>query len=362
MAWWDTGMGFSGFSGGYREPAPRRLTREELLGLATFRPTPRPAPITDLRDLEGDDRRRAQQESVFAGLASLGAAMSSGRYDRLGAGLGDVQAAQQGVLADVNARQDAAWQEGEQRRAVEYEEAERQQKASALYGMYQKVIAGEPEGAFTVRAETAARTGSMAELAGMLQEKPKRAAARAKGYNPDAWDVNSRLEEELKAEIKRAQAQKDWEEGEKARLEEKARMEREAEVEKERALREESLGRYEPPDPPQYEPLSRIAARTELVESIQAKHRKEPEAQRSRVQILPGDPTSGTPPSRVFVETGTRYPIEEPRAIEQRLVDIQSVVGKLPPAMLAQAEADLRAGKPPRQIVAEIREAMGQRR
>jgi hypothetical protein len=48
-----------------------------------------------------------------------------------------------------------------------------------------------------------------------------------------------------------------------------------------------------------------------------------------------------------------------PRSVEQRLADIESVLGKLSPSMRMQAEIDLRSGKLPRDIVAQLREALG---
>jgi hypothetical protein len=269
MAW-----GLGGFGASYRAPAPRRLsqlTLEDLvgaLGEPAAAPAPRPAPVTNLRDLQGPDRRQAQQESLWAGLAALGANLSGDRRGAV-AGIGDIQAAQDRALAGANARQEAQWQAENEQRAAASAEAKHQQEASALYGMYQRVTEGEaPDSPFAQRAETAARAGSMAELTKLDAERPMRDAARAKGYNPDAFAVGERIRAELEAETKRLNDQKAWDEGEKARLEEKARIDAEAETAKRVAQRDKGVLW----EPPQYEPLDRIAARTELVESIRDKH------------------------------------------------------------------------------------------
>ncbi len=57
------------FSGPSRQPAPKRISMEDLLRQLT--PTPRPEPTTSLRDLEGRDRKPAQQESLWAPLAAI---------------------------------------------------------------------------------------------------------------------------------------------------------------------------------------------------------------------------------------------------------------------------------------------------
>lgn len=267
-------FGLGGYGASYREPAPRRLSRltlEELvgaLGEPAATPAPRPAPVTSLRDLQGPDRRQAQTESLWTGLAALGANVSGDRRGAM-AGLGAIQEAQDRALAGANARQEATWQAENERRAAEAAQAKKRQEAAALYGMYERVTEGEdPASPFAERAETAARAGSMSELEKLGAERPMRDAARAKGYNPDAWETATKLQEELKAQLDRAKAQTAWDEGEKARMAEKAQMERDAKLAEEKALREAGLGVYRPP---QYEPPEHAAAVAEAQARARAK-------------------------------------------------------------------------------------------
>lgn len=264
------------YSTSYREPAPKRLRLEELLGLdyAQAAPAPRPAPVTSVADLQGSDRREAQTGSLWAGLAALGANLSGDRRGAV-AGMGDIQAAQDRALAGANARQDAEWQQENERRAGEAAQAKHRQESAALYGMYERAVADEdPSGPYAQRAEAAARAGSMAEVEKLAdpEVKAKRAFVRSRGGDPDAYaDVLSK-QEELKAEIARAQAAAAWE-ADKPRVAEKAKLEADAEVAKRVAERDKGV-LWEPPAPPQYEPLDRIAAREELVQSIRDKHQQ----------------------------------------------------------------------------------------
>ncbi|HEY3491996.1 MAG TPA: hypothetical protein VGK43_03530, partial [Solirubrobacterales bacterium] len=74
MPYGDSGFpSFLGFS--YRQPAPRRLSYEELeealLGSQMQMPE-RPEMARSVRDLEGEDRRQARNQSLWAGLAGMG--------------------------------------------------------------------------------------------------------------------------------------------------------------------------------------------------------------------------------------------------------------------------------------------------
>lgn len=254
-----------------RPPAPQRLTLEELLAQQQqFQPAPRPAEIQDIGGLSDADRRRLQLQSVFSGMGALGAAMTTGDWRHAGAGADQIAGMQEHALAQANARQEQVWQEEQARQAAEYQQQEKQTQQAAIFGMYQRAVEGEaPDGPFAARAEAAARAGNMSELATMAspEVKGKRAGARAKGYDPDAWDTNERLTKELAAELERQKAAAS-EAAELARLEKEEEIRRQARLAEETALREQGLGSYAPPQLP---PLSRIEAE----EQIRAKYREQ---------------------------------------------------------------------------------------
>jgi len=341
--------------GTYREPAPRRLTWEELLA-EEFTPSARPEPIADLSGLSPEERRRARQDSVFSGLASIGALLQ-GDQRRAQAGVGELAEIRDRAIAGGNARQEQTWQQENQQRAAEAERGKREQGAKALLGMYERVSEGETP-AFAQRAEQAARAGSMAELTKMDQERGMRARSREVGFNPDDFtieELQQRLSEALEARKMAEQAR--LKEEEARRL---GQVKNDLEIAQEEALRAKQLKGYEPP---QYEPLDRIRQKAEIQAQTSAKYR-EPDAPakpRWEVRSGPADPLTGAPGPlvRVNPDTGVAYPVEPPRSIELRVADIQSVVGVLPPRIREQVAADLAAGKPPRQIVAEIRAARG---
>lgn len=265
MAWGMYG------AGSYREPAPRRLSLEELLGTADFQPSPRPAPITSLRDLDDEDRRKAQQGSLWAGMASLGALLS-GDQRRAAAGMGDIQDAQDRTLASANARRESAWEQENAEREQGFAHQKREQEAKALYGMYERAVEGEDlDGPYAKRAETAARMGSMSELEKLAdpETKGKRNFVRSRGGNPDIWEDNLRKQEELRNLLSQEKAAADWE-GEKGRLTEKEKIESDAALALRKAQRDAGVLWQ----PPQYEPLARVAARAEMLERIHAKYRE----------------------------------------------------------------------------------------
>lgn len=259
-----------GYSGsGYREPAPKRLTLEELLeqlAKQNYTPPPRPSEATSLRDLDEDDRKRAQKESLWAGLAAMGA-LVNGDQRRAAGGVDDIRNVQQGAISGANARRMKAWEAENLAGMAEHEKRRGMEQGAALFGMYQEVAEGESP-AFAAKAEAAARAGSMSELEKMREQKPQRAAARAKGYDPDAWGTTKRLQDELEAELKRAAdaAALPGKEAEKRSL---GGIETEQEIAKQEELRKRRLGTYKPPE---YEPLERVRQRAEIQAEVAAKH------------------------------------------------------------------------------------------
>lgn len=205
MAWSGT-YGF-GNGGGFtpREPAPRRLTLEELLALQQqqFEPTPRPAVLDSVSDLDPEAKKRARMESLWAALAAMGSGLSTGNWNNAARGVGEIQNIQRGAVDEANARAEQQWAQDNQQRAAQMQAEQKRQETSAIYGMYERVTEGEdPESPFVRRAETAAKMGSMAELAKMeSQEKPGRTAARARGYNPDSWETSAMIAADIQAEL-----------------------------------------------------------------------------------------------------------------------------------------------------------------
>lgn len=203
--------GFGGGTGGFspREPAPRRLTLEELLELQRqqqYQPTPRPEPIGSISELDPDARRRARLDSVWTALAAMGSGLSTGNWQNAARGVGDIRAIQEGALDEANARAEQEWARENQELAAQAQAEQQRQKTAALYGMYEKVVEGEPDGPFAQRAEAAAKAGSMSELSELYGQKPKRSAIRAKGLDPDSWDANDRIQAELQAELAKQKA------------------------------------------------------------------------------------------------------------------------------------------------------------
>lgn len=266
MAYWNNPWS-QPFLQSYRQPAPKRLSREELeeLLLAQQEPPPqRPAPVGP-GDLEGDDRRQYRQQSLWAGLAGMGALIQGDQRAAMGA-MGNIEDAQQRVLQGANQRREEEYQrqvEDAQRRAAQ---TAQRQKVAALYGMYEEVAQDETP-AFAAKAEAAARAGSMAELEKMREEKPKRAFVRSKGYDPDLWDANQRAEAELKAEMERLAKQREWEEVEKKKLEEQERIKAAANL-ADRIAQNENGVLFPPRETP-----AEAAAKAEAVARVQAKYR-----------------------------------------------------------------------------------------
>ncbi len=269
-----------GFKGGfgsyYREPAPSRLTLEELLAQQQrFEPAPPPRRITSVGDLEAGDRKRVQMQSLWSGMGALGASLSTNNWNYAGQGAQQIAALQDAALQDANLRAEATYQQEQAKAAQEFQAQRERGQQAAIYGMYQKAVEGEdPAGPFAAKAEAAARLGNMSQLESLAspETKSRRASARAKGYDPDAWETNLKLQEELAAEIKRQGEAGDWA-GEKARQQETLDMQTAAAIAKEKALRDAQLDQYAPPKPAQYESPQHAAAVAEAVEQVRAKYR-----------------------------------------------------------------------------------------
>lgn len=253
-----------------RQPPPRRLTAGELaafLDRGGAEPS-RPAPLTGISQLQGDDRKQAQLGSLWAGLSALGTGIS-GHWDRAAAqGIPAIQEAQDRAVAGANARQKAGYEASLE--DFKAKQADQQQKAvvGGLMGFYNQIAEAEPEGSpFAARAEQAARSGDMGSLEKMAQQEPYRTYARSKGADPDAWGTQQQLQAQLQDLLKKQSLQTlAGPEAEAAAA--KTKAEQDARLPGEMKLK--MAPSYQAPA--QYEPLSRIAARTELVQGIEDKH------------------------------------------------------------------------------------------
>lgn len=299
----DPGPATPGFTS--RQPPPKRLTQDELVALFQQPVAPEaPTPYGSFRDLPADQQKEGKLNALWAGLAALSSGIGTGRWGQAAAGAGEqIQGIQDASIKRANAAQQADY---EQRAAAAAEQAQQQkvrQQAGAIYGMYNRAVAGEtPDGPFAQQAEAAARRGDMSTLEKMASPdtKSERASARARGLDPDAWDTIEQLKGNLKAQIEAANiAATSGPKAAAAAAEAKAVQD--ARLPGEQALKMSPSWQA----PPQYEPLSRIAARTELVQSIEDKHAALREAAKQGTSI-PGrlgqapDGTWGwlTPPTK----------------------------------------------------------------
>jgi hypothetical protein len=256
-----------------RQPPPKRLTTEELaafLDKAGTEPS-RPAPLTGIGQLSGEDLKQARLGSLWAGLSALGTGVS-GHWDRAAAqGIPAIQEAQDRAVAGANARQQAGYETS--LADFKSKQADQQQKAvvGGLMGYLNDIYDAEPPGSpFVARAEQAAKMGDMGTIEKMAQAEPERRLMWAHGKNPDgptALEDQQQLQARLHDLIKKTSLQTlSGPEAEAAAL--KAKAEQDARLPGEMKLK--MAPSYQAP--PQYEPLSRVAARTELVQGIEDKH------------------------------------------------------------------------------------------
>ena len=195
-----------------RPAAAQRLTLDDILALQDqFAPAPPPARIDSLSGLSSADRKRLQQQGVLQAIGSLGAALTSGNYNNLGAGAQRVGEMESQALDQANQTAMERWKLDQAQGAAAQQAKAGQTQASAVFGAYQHIANQEPpDSPFTAQAEQAARTGDMKTLSTMMASEPQRQAARSRGLDPDAWDTATRMQEELGAELKRKAAAADW--------------------------------------------------------------------------------------------------------------------------------------------------------
>jgi len=260
----------SSFSGA--QPPPKRLTYEQILAHLQPPSAPEaPAPYGGFGDLPADQQRGGKLDALWAGLAALSSGLGSGRWGEAAAeGTSAIQGIRENAVRRGNAQQEAGYQKQLAATQQKAEQERAKQQAAALAGMYDRATANEdPAGPFAQQAAAAAQRGDMSALEKMAspETQSQRAQAKARGLNPDAWDTIEQLKATLKDKIAK-QSLEALSGPEAAAAAAKAKAEQDARLPGEMKLK--LAPSYQAPA--QYEPLDRIAARTELVESIQDKH------------------------------------------------------------------------------------------
>lgn len=222
-----------------RPAAAQRLTLADLLALQDqFTPSPPPARIDSLSGLSAADQKRLRQQGLFSAIGSLGAALSSGNYNNLGAGAQQIGAMGSQAMDQANASNLEHWKLDQAQGAAVATAKAGQTEASAVFGAYQHIANQEPpDSPFTSQAGQAARSGDMKTLSTMMASEPQRQAARSRGLDPDAWDTATRMQEELGAELKRKAAAADWQANGLPQERAKLGMETQAAVDRESQVR-----------------------------------------------------------------------------------------------------------------------------
>lgn len=280
----DLGGGSPSFSSA-AQPPPRRLTYEEILAHLQKPAAPNaPTPYGGFGDLPADQQKSGKLDALWAGLAALSGGVTSGRWGQAATeGTQAIQGIQSNAVRQANAQQEAVYQAQLTNTAQKAQQERTKQQAAALAGMYNRATANEdPMSPFAQQAADAAQRGDMSALEKMAspETQSQRASAKARGLNPDAWDSIEQLKATLKDNIAK-QSLEALSGPEAAAAALKAKATQDAVMPGEKALK--LAPSYQAP--PQYEPLSRIAARTELVQGIEDKHAQLREAAKQGTSI-----------------------------------------------------------------------------
>lgn len=267
----DGGAGLpASFSGA--QPPPKRLSYEEILQHLQKPQMPdAPDPYTSFGALPADQQKGGKLDALWAGLAALSGGVTTGKWGPAAVeGTQAIQGIQDRAVRQANASQDAAYQT--QLAAAQQKAAQErtQQQAAALSGMFNRATANEDPGSpFVQQAADAARAGDMSTLEKMAspETQSQRASAKARGLNPDAWDSIEQLKATLKDNLAK-QSLEALSGPEAAAAALKAKATQDAVMPGEKALK--LAPSYQ--QPAQYEPLDRVAARTEMVATIEDKH------------------------------------------------------------------------------------------
>lgn len=396
-------MPFSLFGQG---PQSYDYTRYSGLSLEDlYQPTPQPVypeppdPLESARDLDEERRRQIRRNLILQLGGAFGAAAQNpgalgSHLARAAAASGDYR---DQMLAEANEsaarryqKQRAQVDEEVRRGQLGQEEERRRTGAQTTLDMVSEIAGKAPE--LRERAEFAAREGRVEDLRKMLDSLPGRAAYVARGLSPD----DPFADEEEKARIAResAVAQRRemvdlgifWEPEESVEdVAAKAEAQAAAYARHRRPNDEDDLK-------PRWYEVSGVPGLAEVGEDGAPVFRPATGAPepRSRWSIVPGDSsvTPPIPPYRVNVDTGETELIDPPfsvsiegegnarrrvvtpkpkkkaeagvkggeRSVDQKLADVEHVVGGLTPEARAIARRMLAKGTKPRDVVRYIEE------
>lgn len=258
------------FSGA--QPPPKRLTYEEILAHLQKPQMPdAPDPYTSFGALPADQQKSGKLDALWASLAALSGGVTSGKWGPAAAeGTAAIQGIQERAVKQANASQDAAYQTQLAAAQQKAEQERTQQQAAALTGMFNRATANEDPGSpFAQQMADAARAGDMSTLekGASPEVQSKRAAMKLRDMNPDAYDQIQLYAGMMADNVKKQSlAALSGPEADAAAL--KAKAEQDAKLPGEMKLK--LAPSYQ--QPAQYEPLDRVAARTEMVASIEDKH------------------------------------------------------------------------------------------
>lgn len=248
----------SAYFGMLPQAQPRReLTLEDLWApsQAVQYPAP-PSMLSSYREIGGDARRDLRREAILRAAMALGG--NPGDIGQnLVAGAADLSDWQRRRLAEENARREEGYGRDLQRfkveqanRDLEAQNQEGKRVAEGKLALVKAISSIEP--AWAERAEALAMSGDDVALRQMAKDVERNRKLREMGHDPTDPFVEKRVEAQIQTEA----------EGQRVAAREAA----ENEARKELDMYWRQHGRYQ--DPPQYEPLDRIAARTRLVEGI----------------------------------------------------------------------------------------------
>jgi hypothetical protein len=278
-----------------QEEERKRRERAERLSSLTLADLWAPTPATEYpapperarsyKDLGPEGSKALRREILLRAAMAFGGRPGDIGQNLAGAAM-DVDDWQRKQVAGENARRDDEYGRSLQKTKFEAarheEEFANEQKKAAAKGRLEAVEAiarAEPQ--WLQRAEAAALAGDDVALRKMADEADDRRAMRSQGYDPDDPFVDERTKAAIQTEA----------EAERARTREE--VQNQGAVSLDAYWREH--GKYQAP--PQWEPLDRIAARTELVEGIRDKHQESRGGDRNKigkqgkvwVEFVPGE-------------------------------------------------------------------------
>jgi hypothetical protein len=219
-----------------------------------------PSMLSSYREIGGDANRDLRREAILRAAMALGG--NPGDIGQnLVAGAADLSDWQRRRLAEENARREEQYGRDLQRfkveqanRDLETQNQEGRRVAEGKLALVKAISSIEP--AWAERAEALAMSGDDVALRQMAKDVERNRKLREMGHDPTDPFIEKRIEAQIQTE----------EEGKRVAAREAA----ESEAQKELDMYWRQHGKYQAPQ--QYEPLDRIAARTEMVEGIRLRY------------------------------------------------------------------------------------------